>query len=139
MKFQPTKYGYLLVLDLGDEVISSLTRFAEQQGIRAGSFTGIGAVEKSTLAYYDLDQKKYLTREFADRMELVSLNGNFAFLNGKPFAHVHVIISDRNYVVYAGHLMKATISVTGEIYVTLVENPISRGPDETTGLNLIQW
>jgi len=138
MKFQPTHQGYLVVLVVGEEVITSLTQFAEQQKIRSGSFSGIGAVEKTTLAYYDLDLKKYLTREFPERMELVSLQGNYAYLNGKPFVHCHVVISGRDYVSYAGHLMKAIISGTGEIFVTVNVNEIDRGPDALTGLNLIQ-
>lgn len=138
MKFQPTPCGYLVVLDRGDEVIGSLTFFAEQQKIRSGSLSGIGAVEKTTLAYYDLDVKQYLTREFLDRMELVSLNGNYAFLNGKPFVHCHAVISGRDYAACAGHLMKATISATGEIQVFVTPNEISRGLDVVTGLHLIQ-
>lgn len=138
MKFQPTPQGYLVVLVVGEEVITSLTQFAEQQRIRSGSFSGIGAVEKTTLAYYDLDLKKYLTREFPERMELVSLQGNYAYLNGKPFVHCHVVISGRDYVPYAGHLMKAIISATGEIFITANANEIDRGPDPVTGLNLIQ-
>lgn len=139
MKFQPTKYGFLVVLDRGDEIISSLTQFAEHQQIRSGFFAGIGAVEKTTLAYYDLDLKKYLPREFPERMELVSLHGNYTFLNRKPFVHCHVTISGRDFVAYSGHLMKSTVSATGEIFVTVTSNEISRGPDEVTGLNLIQW
>ncbi|MGB7622841.1 MAG: PPC domain-containing DNA-binding protein [Terriglobia bacterium] len=138
MKYQPTQYGYIVILVPGEEVITSLTRFAEQQHIRSGSITGIGAVEKSTLAYYDLDQKKYLPREFPDRMELVSLQGNYAYLNGKPFVHCHIVISGLDFVAYSGHLMKATISATAEIFVTVTPNEISRGPDELTGLNLIK-
>lgn len=139
MKFQNTASGYWVVLAREDEIITTLTQFAEQQKIRSGSFSGIGAVEKTTLAYYDLDEKKYLPREFPERMELVSLQGNYAFLNGKPFVHCHAVISGRDYVAYAGHLMKATISATGEIFIQVTPNEISRGPDAMTGLNLIQF
>ncbi|MBZ5535042.1 MAG: DNA-binding protein [Acidobacteriia bacterium] len=138
MKFQLTQHGYILVLVPGEEVITSLTHFAEQQNIRSGSIMGIGAVENTTLAYYDLDQKKYLPKEFPDRMELVSLQGNYAYLNGKPFAHCHIVISGRDFVAYSGHLMRATISATGEIYISVTSNEIVRGPDAYTGLNLIK-
>lgn len=136
MKYQPTQDGFVIVLDRGDEIISSLTQWAEQQKILSGFFVGIGAVENTTLAYYDLDLKRYLPREFPDRMELVSLKGNFTFLNGKPFPHV--VVSGRDFAAHAGHLMKATVSVTGEIFVTVTGNALTRGPDEATGLNLIQ-
>jgi predicted DNA-binding protein with PD1-like motif len=115
-----------------------LTRFAEEQQIRSGSISGIGAVEKTTLAYFDVAQKKYLPQEFPISMELVSLSGNYATLNGKPFAHCHVVISGPDLAAHAGHLMKATISVTGEIYITVTANEIVRGPDAISGLNLIQ-
>jgi len=138
MKFQRTSYGFIVVLARGEEVIASLTRFAEEQQIRSGSISGIGAVEKTTIAYFDVAQKKYLPQEFPISMELVSLSGNYAYLNGKPFAHCHVVISGPDLAAHAGHLMKATISVTGEIYITVATNEIVRGPDAISGLNLIQ-
>ncbi|MDD5543818.1 MAG: DNA-binding protein [Acidobacteriia bacterium] len=138
MNFQPTLYGFILILERGQEVMSSLTRFAEEQNIRSGSITGIGAVEKTTMAYFDLTQKKYLPQEFPISMELVSLSGNMALLNGKPFVHCHAVISGPDLVAHAGHLMKATISITGEIYITVMKNEIVRGPDEFSTLNLIK-
>ena len=38
-----------------------------------------------------------------------------------------------------GHLTKAIISVTGEIFIDTIDIEINREPDATTGINLIKF
>ena len=84
------------MLDAGDEIIASLKRLAGAERIGAASLTGIGAVRDVVLGYLDLDEKQYLKREFGpESMELVSLTGNLALLDGEPVAHCHVVVGDR--------------------------------------------
>lgn len=138
MKFLKTPVGFIVILDPGDEVFSTLTEFGAQHNITAASFQGIGAVENTTLGYYDLETKQYERLVFADRMELVSLLGNFSLLNNKPFVHCHAVISDRKHKAYAGHLFSATVSVVAEIFISTHPASIERKFDEPIGLNLIK-
>lgn len=137
MKVKRTEAGFLLVLDIGDEVIASLKQLAEAERIGSASITGIGAVRDSVLGYLDLDQKQYLKREFADSMELVALTGSLALLDGQPFAHCHAVLSDREMRVFGGHLFAATASVTVEIFLRVYEGEVARQLDPNTGANLI--
>src|SRR6185369_7108230 len=91
MKVRRNETGFLVVLDVGDEVIASLKKLALSERIGEASLTGIGAVRDVVLGYIDLDQKHYLKREFGpESLELVSLTGNLATLKGEPVAHCHV-------------------------------------------------
>ena len=138
MKVKRTETGFLVVLDAGDEVIASLKKLATAERIGMASLTAIGAVKDVTLGYLDLDQKQYLKRDFSgDSLELVSLAGNLALLDGEPVAHCHAVIGDREMRVFGGHLFQATTSVTVEIFLRVYEGEIVRQFDSDTGANLI--
>jgi len=138
MKVKRTETGFLVVLDAGDEVMASLKKLATAERIGMASLTGIGAVKDVTLGYLDLDQKQYLKREFSgDSMELVSLAGNLALLDGEPVAHCHAVIGDREMRVFGGHLFQATTTATVEIFLRVYEGEIVRQFDPNTGANLI--
>jgi predicted DNA-binding protein with PD1-like motif len=138
MKVKRNEEGFLLVLDVGDEVMASLAKLAVTERIGQASLTGIGAVRDAVVGYLDLSQKQYLKREFGpDSMELVSLTGNLAVLKGEPVAHCHAAICDREMRVFGGHLFQAVTSVTVEIFLRVHEGEIERSHDSNSGANLI--
>ena len=136
MKVKRTETGFLAVLDVGDEIISSLKRIAASERIGLASIEGIGAVREAVLGYLDPDQKQYLKRQFgSESMELLSLLGNMARLEGEPVVHCHVVLSDREMRTFGGHLFEATASVTVEIFMRVFEGAASRQFDPATGAN----
>jgi len=138
MKVRRNETGFLIVLDVGDEVISSLVKLAVAERIGEASLTGIGAVKDVVLGYLDLEKKQYLKREFGpDSMELVSLAGNLALLRGEPVAHCHAVLSDREMRAFGGHLFQAVTSVTVEIFLHVYEGEIKRRFDPDSGANPI--
>ncbi|MFP5263147.1 MAG: PPC domain-containing DNA-binding protein [Blastocatellia bacterium] len=138
MKIKRTETGFLVVLDVGDEVMDSLKKLAAAERIGMASLTAIGAVRDVVLGYLDLSRKEYLKREFgADSMELIAMTGNLGLLNGEPVAHCHAVVGDREMRVYGGHLFEASASVTVEIFLRVYEGEITRRPDPDSGANLI--
>jgi predicted DNA-binding protein with PD1-like motif len=138
MKVRRNDTGFLVVLDPGDEVITSLIRLATAERIGEASLTGIGAVRDVVIGYVDLSQKQYVKREFGpDSMELVSLTGNLALLKGEPSAHCHAAVSDREMRTVGGHLFSAVTTITVEIFVHVYEGEIERKYDPNTGANPI--
>lgn len=127
---------HFLVVQKGEELISSLTAFLKEKNITAGSISGLGAVEKVDIAYYDLPTKTYLRKVFPDIYELLSATGNAALLDGKHFPHVHVVIGDREYKTYGGHLFSAVVAATVELSIIAMPFTVERGYDEETGLKL---
>ena len=138
MKFKKTDNGFLVRCDIGEEVVSTLADFATEQGIASGSVTGIGALKHVVLGYYNVEGKEYLKKEFSGNFELLNLTGNFAKLGSDYILHCHATISDVHCEVFGGHLFKGTIAITGEFYITPGGIEVNRGPDDTSGLNLVK-
>lgn len=138
MKFKKIENGFLVRCDVGDEVVATLTKFASEHGIASGTVTGIGALKDVVLGYYDLHGREYLKKEFKGNYELLNLAGNFGKIGTEYILHCHATISDIGCKVFGGHLFEGTVAITGEFYIIPGGNEISRGPDESTGLNLIQ-
>jgi len=137
MTYLETPQGFFLRLSIGEPLHDTLVQFCAERGITAGHFTAIGAVRSLKLAYYHLDRKEYATRAFPGDLEVVSCTGNIALLEGRPFLHVHGLFSDAEYRPYAGHVVRAEVSATLEVFLTpFPGGGIRRAFDEATGLKL---
>jgi predicted DNA-binding protein with PD1-like motif len=123
-------------LELGDDVLPSLTAAAEEHGVAAGWLNGIGAANGVELGYYDLERKDYNRWEVAGDVEFASASGSVGLRDGKPFVHLHAVVSDRDCVTHGGHLFRATTGATLEFVLLVGEAPIERTPDEAIGLYL---
>jgi predicted DNA-binding protein with PD1-like motif len=71
-------------------------------------------------------------------MEIVSLYGNISLKDGKPFAHVHVVLSDAKGNGRGGHLLPGRTPVFAcELIIEEFDGePPVRLNDENTGLAL---
>ena len=62
---------------------------------------------------------------------------NISMRDGKPFVHVHILLSDAEGKVFGGHLMKGTKLFACEVTIDEFEGEqLERGQDERTGLFL---
>ena len=137
MKFTKNKSGYIVRLERGEQLISTLTQFFLEQNLNSGSLQAIGAAESAELGFYHLNRKEYAWKKFDSLMEIVSLTGNIALVEDKPFLHVHCVLSNENYETIGGHLKEATIGATCEVFVIQNEIGITREFDGKTGLKLL--
>jgi len=117
MEYQRTRYGYVLKLDGGEEIIQSLTTFAETEGVRAGGIWGLGAVGEAELGFFVRGSGTYVRKIFHGEHEIGSLTGNLSDLDGKPFPHCHILIAGHDFVAWTGHLFRGVVTVTCEIQV----------------------
>ncbi len=112
---------YVLIYETGDEVLTELKKFAEENDLKDSHFTAIGAFRKVVLGYFDVDKKDYLKNEINEQVEVVSLTGNISKFNGKPKIHIHTVVGNRNGNALGGHLLEAEVRPTLE--VVLNESP----------------
>ena len=131
-----TPQGYLLRFMKGDEVMGTLSTFCKDNDIRAAQISAIGALTHAELGFYDLTEKQYFWKTFEGDFELVSASGNVSVFEGETVLHVHVVISDRAYKPYGGHLRKGVVGATCEMILTPHEAALERKFDENIGLNL---
>ncbi len=136
-KLLATRANHLLVLDTGDEVIASLTGFAKKRRIKGGSFSGIGALQQSTIAYWNWDTKEYENIEVAEQAEALTITGNIARSGDKIKIHAHVILGRRDGSAIGGHLLRATVRPTLELLVADHGTPFARRRDKVTRLWLL--
>jgi uncharacterized protein len=129
--------AYLLVFHTGQEVMKGLLAFANKHQLVAGYITGIGALSSAVIGYFDPKQNAYLRNQQNEQAELVSLIGNLALNNGKPFFHIHVGLGLRDGSARGGHLFEAVVRPTVELVLTTLPHPIRREIDPETGLPLI--
>ncbi len=119
MKFKKDNRRYIIRLDKGEELIETITKFCDSNKLGFASFNGIGGLKECSLAYFDLNKKEYLTKEFNDEgiFELLSINGNVSLKEGKTFVHAHVVLGKKDYSTIGGHLMKGIVNPTCEIFL----------------------
>jgi predicted DNA-binding protein with PD1-like motif len=128
---------YAVVLDTGDEVIASLTRFAREQEIEAASVTAIGAFLDAVLGYFDWQTKQYRKIPVTEQVEVLSLLGDVAVSDGEPAPHVHAVLGKRDGSVVGGHLLEAHVRPTLEVILIQPPSYLRKHRDPETGLALI--
>ena len=113
---------FVIVLDSGEEAFATLIGFATEQGVGGASLTAIGAFERATVGWFDLDAKTYRKIPVHEKCEVLSAIGDVALGDdGKPSLHVHAVLGLSDGTTRGGHLLEAIVRPTLEI--TLVEAP----------------
>ncbi|GAB6159094.1 hypothetical protein JCM39194_22940 [Desulfotomaculum varum] len=135
------RFGNKLVvrLDKGEEILTSLQTLCRQEGIRLGTVTGIGAVNKAVVGLFATSGKTYHPQEFTGDMEIAGLQGNISEMNGQVYLHLHVTLTDASYHAFGGHLTSATVSATAEIIIDAIDGSLDRAFSEEIGLNLFKF
>ena len=137
MKMAPMQV-YLLRLEKGEELLASIKSFVKERNIGAGYLTGIGALEKGAIGYFDTTAQKYVHTPF-QKVELISCMGNIAKNKdtGEPVVHAHILLGKKDGSTIGGHLIEGIVSVTAEIYLVETRPIVFRTKDSSTGLYLL--
>ena len=131
---------YLLSVDNHCEIIEALAAFCEEKQIKSGIVGGLAAISEATFRFLDPATKQYVDRTFAEQMEVTCLTGNISRKDGKPYLHIHVTASRRDYTCIGGHLLTARVNGACELYVEdYALEGVGRRFDPETGLNLYDF
>lgn len=129
--------AYVLRPAFGTDLVKELQTFINERGINLAWISGVGAVTRAGLRYYDQVEKSWLDIDVDKNLEVVSMLGNVSLLNGEPIVHVHITLSDEEGRCYGGHVGPNTIVFNMEILVTTLSGPpVTRKLDTDTGLTL---
>jgi len=130
--------GLAVVLRRGALVHDSLVQLAREENVRTCFVTGIGAFQETSLAYYDIAQKRYVETPIHGPVEVASLIGNVARVDGEPFAHLHAVVAGPDLIARGGHLVSGRVGVTMEVFVRDLGEDIARELHDDIGLKLWQ-
>ena len=136
MEYKVAGSKIVVRLDKGDEIISSVRNLMEELNIKCASVSGIGATDDVTFGIYNASNKEYVKYNVKEDLEITSLIGNLTRQNGAPYLHLHINLAGFN-GVYGGHLNRAIISVTSEIFIDVIDTEVERKLNEEIGINLM--
>ena len=117
--------------------MEGLARFAADVHIGGAGFTGLGAFSAATLAYFDVETRRYVEIPVAEQAEVLSLSGDISLESGAPKVHAHAVLGFRDGSVRGGHLMRAQVRPTLEVVLTETDRTLRRKYDPASGLALI--
>ncbi len=128
---------YVIRMDRGEEIVSSLMEFCRRESVMLGSVEAIGAADHAVVALYDVDQRVFHRHTYDEPLEITSLLGNISTKEGETYLHLHISLCRSDMSVIGGHLNECRISGTCEMFVRRIEGAVGRRHDaDVTGLNL---
>lgn len=139
MEHQAFGKQILIRLDRGEDLHEALLEVQKAYDITLAYVTGIGAVNRAVVGTFDVENQAYHKKEHTGDMEIVNLAGNVSQMEGKPYLHLHAVLSNMEGEVFGGHLNEATISATGEIFLTIVDGQVDRAFNDEVGLNVFKF
>ena len=139
MEFKKFNDTYVIRLNKGEEVISSLKELCKNEDIKLAEITGLGAANLVEIGVFNVNTKEYNTKIFEGMFEITSLVGNATRKDGEVYLHIHINFGDEDGIVKGGHLVRANISATSEIILRKIEGEVGRKLSEEIGLNLLEF
>jgi len=137
MKFKKFGSKWVVSINIEEEVVETLKKFCKDNKIKLGTISGIGAVKRATIGFYNLETKKYYPKELDGDYEITSLLGNISTMGGEIYLHLHINLADSTYNTFGGHLNSAIIGGVGEFIIEEIDGEIERGFNKEVGLNLL--
>ncbi|OLE51858.1 MAG: hypothetical protein AUG51_21020 [Acidobacteria bacterium 13_1_20CM_3_53_8] len=128
---------FALVFDTGDEFVSGLLDFARREKLASAHFAGIGAFERLTFGFFELEKKEYKKIGVNEQVEVLSLAGNIALYENELRVHAHVLVGKQDGTAHGGHLFEAHVRPTLELFLTELAVPLRRRMNEEVGIPLI--
>jgi predicted DNA-binding protein with PD1-like motif len=139
MTYQYDGYNWLVRLDKGELLASTITQLVKDTQMPGAWISGIGAVQWVELGFYNLTSQVYQWKRFDQLMEITALQGNVAWEGGEPALHLHGTFSDQDFQAHGGHVKDFEVGGTCEILIhRWYADPLQRAMDPATGLNVLQ-
>jgi predicted DNA-binding protein with PD1-like motif len=127
------KEGAILIVRLhpGEELLESLRSVIKEHGVTtAVLLSGIGMLIETELGYFQGSGKGYSIHRYNEPCELVSLSGNVSRQESGYNLHLHANLAQTNGGAVGGHLMKATVHLTNEIFLLETGIPVYRRQED---------
>lgn len=120
----------------GSDLLDSVNQLAAQAGFSAATVQFIGAAHKAIVQILDQATKQYVTVNVPGPLEITCGTGNVSLKDGKPFAHIHVTVSDTEGHCFGGHVAPGTELFLAEVVLTelAMDTPLERRADPATGI-----
>ena len=139
MEYRKYEKCIIARLDQGDEVLESIKNIAVLENIKLAKVSAIGATNEFTIGAYNVEEKKYYKKDYKGIYEIVSLIGNITMMDDTVYLHIHMGVADEKGNFIGGHLNKAIISATCEIFINIINGDVGRVLNDKIGLNVFKF
>lgn len=123
----------------GDDLLETIKKSAEENGIRAAAFSLIGALSSVVLGCYK--NGEYIHTRLDGPLEIASCIGNIALDDkGEVVVHSHLVVSNEKAEAFGGHLMNGShVGPTVELMLFEADDAdLRRAFDDKTKLKLLK-
>lgn len=139
MEYRKFKNVIVARIDKGEEILTEIKNIALKENIKLANINALGAVGDVVVGVFKTVEKKYYSNSFKGDFEIVSLTGSINTMNNEFYSHLHMSIGNEDGQVFGGHLNKAIVSATCEMFIYVVDGEVDRYFDEEIGLNLFKF
>ena len=139
MKYKRFDKDIVVRIDKGEEILEKIKEVAIKENIKLATVTALGATNEFTVGVFKTEEKKYYSNLFQGDFEIVSLTGSINTMNDEFYTHIHMSAGDEKGNVYGGHLNKAIVSATCEMFIHVIEGKVDRELSKDIGLNLFKF
>ena len=139
MEYKKFNNTIIARIDKGEEILDKIKEIALNENIKLANINALGAVGNFTVGVFKTSEKKYYSNEFSGDFEIVSLTGSINTMNGEFYAHLHMAAGDEEGKVFGGHLNKAVVSATCEMFINIIDGSVDRVFNDEIGLNLFKF
>lgn len=139
MEYKRFNNTILARIDKGEEIIEKLMEICEKEKVKLANVNALGAVNDFTVGLFDTKKKKYFSKNYTGDYEIVSLTGSVSTMDGKLYNHIHMSAGDKENKVVGGHLNRAVVGATCEMFIFVVDGQVDRKLNQEIGLNLLKF
>lgn len=139
MEYRKFKNVIFARIDKGEEILAEIKNIALKENIKLANINALGAVGDVVVGVFKTVEKKYYSNSFKGDFEIVSLTGSINTMNNEFYSHLHMSIGNEDGQVFGGHLNKAIVSATCEMFIYVIDGDVDRYFDEEIGLNLFKF
>ena len=139
MEYRKFKNVIVARIDKGEEILTEIKNIALKENIKLANINALGAVGDVVVGVFKSVEKKYYSNSFKGDFEIVSLTGSINTMNNEFYSHLHMSIGNEDGQVFGGHLNKAIVSATCEMFIYVIDGEVDRYFDKEIGLNLFKF
>ena len=126
-------------IDRGEEIHQQLKNICLKENVKLSNVNALGATNDFTVGVYKVAEKKYVSNDFKGDYEITALTGSVNTMNGEYYAHLHITCGEERSNTVGGHLNRAIVSVTCEMFIYIIDGMVDRKLDESIGINLFAF
>jgi len=103
-------------LSEGEELNRSISQICEENAIdSAVVLAAAGFVRNVTFGWFT--GKEYLMETHNEIFELLSLNGDVSYKEGKLYPHIHSVMGRKDHSTVGGHILSAIVDHNLEVFI----------------------